>query len=300
MSGLVATIVSVLFDRNLRNTLTGSDPHGTNTHSTTTTQGTTTTAGPHQSNITNKLEPRADSDLDGSRNARARRADNIGSTTVGPHSTNAANKPTLVQTSSTHASTLTTATAEPPYGSSHTHGSTATNTGPHQTDAVNKLDPCIDCDRDHHGTASTSTGGAYGSTYAAPQSSNVTNKVNPRIDSDRDHRDTTTTSSGLGGTSNPHTSSLANKADPRVDTDRRTSTTGAFGSSHSHDPTGLGTHSATGETGHTTAHAHGGTTLNSGTITSGLHRSDVANKVDPKVDSDRGHRGSYAAYSTGP
>jgi hypothetical protein len=38
--------------------------------------------------------------------------------------------------------------------------------------------------------------------------------------------------------------------------------------------------------------------LNSGT--SGPHRSDVANKVDPRVDSDRDHRASHAVHSTGP
>ncbi|KAL9120402.1 MAG: hypothetical protein Q9187_003045 [Circinaria calcarea] len=79
-------------------------------------------------------------------------------------------------------------------------------------------------------------------------------------------------------TTGPHSSSVENKLDPRVDSDRDSSR-GLTGGS-------TGTHQG---------HHTGGTTGTSGmtgsgydSTTSGPHSSGLANKVDPRVDSDRG------------
>jgi len=79
---------------------------------------------------------------------------------------------------------------------------------------------------------------------------------------------------GLSNSTNagPHDSNLANKVDPRVDSDldgrgnrHGASTGGVFGASGSHATRGSGT----------------------AQNTDGPHNSDLANKIDPRVDSDR-------------
>lgn len=112
------------------------------------------------------------------------------------------------------------------------------------------------------------------------------------MDSDNDgHRGPMSGSTGTGltgatgshNTSGPHRSDMANRMDPRVDSDndgRRGPVAGSTG-------TGL-----TGMMG-TSSHTHGTHD------TSGPHRSDMANRMDPRVDSDNdGHRGPMAG-STG-
>jgi len=141
----------------------------------------------------------------------------------------------------------------------------------------------------------TTTGAGYGSsnTTAGPHSSNLANKVDPRVDSDRSnvnhgatgYSGTQTGNSGLtgntgttGGISNstnagPHNSNLANKVDPRVDSDL--SSTGNRHGAHTHGGGILGssgTHATPGS----------GTAQN----TAGPHNSDLANKLDPRVDAD--------------
>jgi hypothetical protein len=147
--------------------------------------------------------------------------------------------------------------------------------------------------------------------------SSIVNKVKNALHSDK-HDDTThtshstttgthttgahTTGTGYSTNDGPHSSNMANKADPRVDSDRdhsrnagvnphgtaTTETYGHSGTTHggltgSTGASGMGTHSAVGNTGHT-----GTSTLGShGTSTNaGPHSSNLANKVDPRVDSD--------------
>jgi len=201
-----------------------------------------------------------------------------------------------------------------PTGTTHSTGTTGTtngvtnsnNTGiqegtvgPHSTKIANAADPRVDSDADHRANPTSSTGG-YGtsatgttgvSTNHGPHDSNLANKLDPRIDSDRDHRANPTSgthagNSGLtgntgtqhtGGLSNstnagPHDSNLANKLDPRVDSDldgrgnrHGAPTGGILGASGSHATRGSGT----------------------AQNTDGPHNSDLLNKVDPRVDSDR-------------
>lgn len=105
-----------------------------------------------------------------------------------------------------------------------------------------------------------------------------------------------------GNATGPHNSNLLNKADPRVDSDRDGSSNAGL-AQHSAPLTGHG--SSTGATGYgsgtTGTHGAAGTGLggNVGTAgtTSGPHNSNLANKADPRVDSDRD--GSRGLSSTG-
>lgn len=225
-------------------------------------------------------------------------------------------------------------------GTTYTTGSTSTNNGPHDSNLANKADPRIDSDRDHRanpasqvgGYGNTSTGtagttgygtGTYGttgttgrSTNAGPHDSNLANKADPRVDSDRDHRANPVSSAGNGygttggydetstgnytlsggstGTGNtgglssstnagPHDSNVANKMDPRVDSDldsrgnrQGANTGGIMGASGSHATYGSGT----------------------AQNTDGPHNSDMLNKLDPRVDSDRDRSKTYGGNMT--
>lgn len=184
--------------------------------------------------------------------------------------------------------------------------------GEHHTETANRLDPHVAGGRGpiEHATVQgsgsglgSSTTGGYGSsnTTAGPHSSNLANKADPRVDSDRDGSRGYGSSTGTGayGSSNttagPHSSNLDNKADPRVDSDLDGSrgygssntmgTTGGYGSS-------TGTHGTTGTTGgygSNTGIGYGDNKTSStgtGSTTAGPHKSDMMNKLDPRVDSD--------------
>jgi hypothetical protein len=182
-----------------------------------------TNAGPHDSNIANKLDPRVDSDLDhrGANTAAGYDTTTAGSTTGGAGLTGAG-----------------TAT-------SYDNANTTTTAGPHDSNIANKLDPRVDSDRSQYGTTTggvTTRGGATAydtntySTNAGPHDSNIANKLDPRVDSDLDNRaryenlgagiptaggsSYNTPGSGTAQqTAGPHDSNIANKLDPRVDSD---------------------------------------------------------------------------------
>lgn len=213
---------------------------GTTTHSTTGTTGTHSglasegQAGPHTSRVANAADPRIDSDLDGSR-----RAGGVGTG------------------NSTYGSGVTGGTTGTGYGN------TSTNAGPHDSNLANKLDPRVDSDLDGSsrigaGTTSTTTGTGAG--YGGSHVGNTTG-----------HH--TGATGGLSNSTNagPHNSNLANKVDPRVDSDldgrgnrHGANTGGIFGASGSHATPGSGT----------------------AQNTAGPHNSDLANKLDPRVDAD--------------
>lgn len=162
-----------------------------------------------------------------------------------------------------------------------THTGTTHNdpTGPHSSHTANKADPRVDSDR--LGTAGNTAGaggvgaGQYGSTGTHG-----------------------TTGSGLTGShtthgsdpTGPHNSHLANKADPRVDSDRvgpagNSASVGGYGNETHTSGAGLAhsshTNTGSGLTGSTTHHnTHG-------SDPTGPHDSKIANKLDPRVDSDR-------------
>jgi len=210
----------------------------------------------------------------------------------------------------------------------------SSNLGPHDSNYANKADPRVDNDVDRRGgygnetQYGSNTGTGYGttghtghSTNTGPHSSNLANKADPRIDSDHDGRADPTSrvggygsndptqyghstgTSGYGSTNTgPHSSNLANKADPRIDSDRdgRADPTSRVGGYGSNDPTQYGGHSGgydtTGRTGGYGTETSGG--YGSG---AGPHSSNLANKMDPRVDDNTGGYSSsqYGSGTTG-
>ncbi len=153
----------------------------------------------------------------------------------------------------------------------HEKKNTSSTTGPHSSAAANKADPRVDSDRD----GSHSKGGLMGLLSGHKSGSK-----------DHDHKDhnTTTTSHATG----PHSSAAANQMDPRVDSDRD-------GSHSKGGLMGLISGHRDGETSSKDTHYgdHGrGTT----TTLAGPHSSAAANKMDPRVDSDRDGSHSKAGH----
>ncbi|KKY21285.1 putative period circadian [Diplodia seriata] len=296
-------------------------------------------AGPHSSNLANKVDPRVDSDRDNREHRRGSAATaglqptgGLSGTTSrqdidGIDPTDIKGGYTTAETTTGHSGVGGNSGVSGAHGShvgnnpgSNTHGpnagnhSSSDNHGPHNSKIANKLDPRVDSDADNRARTGNQTGAAAG-----PHGSNVANKADPRVDSDLDNRahhgstghtntygsttgatgthGTTGThgSTGYGNTSTnhgTHDSNLANKADPRFDSDRdnrahhgTTGTTGTYGST-----TGAtGTHGSTG---------YGNTSTNHGT-----HDSNVANKADPRFDSDldnRARTGNQTGAAAGP
>ncbi|CAG7944683.1 unnamed protein product [Penicillium olsonii] len=261
--------------------------------------------GPHSSNLANKLDPRVDSDRDN----RAAHTDvddkhistskNYGQGTSGT-TTTAGTHDLGDKSHSSALGSTTHGTNKPVTGAeATTYGSSSTNAGPHSSNIANKADPRVDSDRDHrsrheHVTDVGSTGATHGtSTNTGPHSSNIANKADPRVDSDRDHRnrhehvtDVGTTGAIHGTSTNvgPHDTKAANKLDPRIDSDRDNrallsgaGTAPALGSTH-------GTHGPSSTIGSTIDPLTGTGAAHS--TNAGPHDTNLANKLDPRIDSD--------------
>jgi len=224
--------------------------------------------------------------------------------------------------------THTTHTTGTTTGHSTTSGTAEGVAGPHSSRMANAADPRVDSDLDGsrnagaHGVGytgqTTGTGTAEG--VAGPHSSRIANAADPRVDSDLDgsrnagahgvgytgqttgtgrtgtdaysgtHAGNTTgthtgTTGGISHSTNagPHNSNLLNKADPRVDSDldgrgnrHGAATGGILGAPGSHATAGSGT----------------------AQNTAGPHNSDMINKVDPRVDSDRDGSKTYGGNQT--
>ncbi|KUL91485.1 hypothetical protein ZTR_01476 [Talaromyces verruculosus] len=335
-----------------------------------------TNAGPHDSNMANKVDPRVDSDRDGraqqtygttgttgttgmntgmnTGNTYTQNEYGTGSTNAGPHNSNVANKidPRVdsdLDGRATHHNTGYNTTGATTGAATGGYGTGATgyaNNGPHNSKIMNKMDPRVDSDREisdgrnafgpastadtttksfeqsqNESTATSTTAHGAGSTNHGPHNSNLMNKLDPRVDSDRDHRAThsgmtghstgttgVTMGAGAGGmgagsmgtsttghhghgmgagtttTAGPHGSNLANKMDPRVDSDR--STYGFTGQHGTTSGTGM---TGTGMTGHN---------YNTRSTNAGPHDSNMANKMDPRVDSDMDNRARHQHMGT--
>jgi hypothetical protein len=183
--------------------------------------------------------------------------------------------------------------------------------GPHNSRLANLLDPRVDSSKERqggtHSSGATGTGAGVGAGtgagYGSGQSARVTGYNDPE------------------GTHGPHSSRLANAADPRVDSDRDNRAAGAGYGSATNTGYGGGVHHTTApaQTGYgatTGQNATGGYSggngvgySNSGAQyttgyddpegTHGPHGNRLANAADPRVDSDRDHRGApgYAGQS---
>jgi hypothetical protein len=182
-----------------------------------------------------------------------------------------------------HTGGLTGSTA---HGNTHTGSNTygSDPTGPHDSKLANKLDPRVDSDQ-VGGYGNTTGAGGYGTTgHSTGHSGGLTGNTS--------HGNTY----GSDPTG-PHDSRLGNKADPRVDSDH----VGGYGNTgHGGGLTG-NTH--TGHSGtHTGTHTGGGLTGGNtyGSDPTGPHDSHLANKADPRVDSDRvGGYGNTTGQSSG-
>ncbi|AEO68310.1 uncharacterized protein THITE_136342 [Thermothielavioides terrestris NRRL 8126] len=204
------------------------------------------------------------------------------------------------------------------YGQSAASGPAPTTAGPHRHDILNKLDPRVDSTHDRQPMAQTRSGvpeGTYG-----PHRSRLANALDPRVDSDLDSTWAGAgmgAGGGLGGgeavpasaaatgagagvmggaagaargrgvpvaerTYGPHSSRLANALDPRVDSDRDRHV--GPGATHAPGAAAAGTAGA----GYGAARTSAGAGGVAGTQTAGPHRSNLMNKLDPRVDSTTG------------
>jgi hypothetical protein len=234
--------------------------HSTTSGSTNTATGTTTTgnnsgvpegtAGPHSSRVANAADPRIDSDMD----HRGHNANSAGFTGTTGNSHN----------HGTSGLTGTTGTAGTGYGSSNTTGAPQGTAGPHSSRLANTVDPRVDSDRDHRANPNSSVPGTTGTTHNHG-TSGLTGTSH------------TGNNSGVSeGVAGPHSSRVANAVDPRVDSDAdhranpNSGFTGTTGTTHNHGTTG-----------------NSGLTGNEYSSTTGQpqHSSNLANKLDPRVDS---------------
>ena len=196
------------------------------------------------------------------------------------------------------------ASREPQFASGQTGGLTSTSatttSGPHSSNLANKADPRVDSDNSQIAGGTGLTGGNVSSGYGAsgvPQSSTT----GANLGSGQTGSSLTDRSYPIGSgptsstTAGPHSSNLANKADPRVDSDLdgsgagHTGGTAAIGTTTTARSFPLGIPSTTGGT--STNTGYGGST------TSGPHSSNVANKADPRVDSDNSRLGGSGGGS---
>ncbi|KAL1967625.1 hypothetical protein VTN77DRAFT_3140 [Rasamsonia byssochlamydoides] len=227
--------------------------------------------GPHDSNVTNKLDPFVDSDRDnrygsGTTSGTSTGASTgtydgygTGSTNAGSYNSNLTNEAgDLDDRRAAGGVTGSNYSTDSNYGSGTTtgaynsgYGTGTTTTGTHSSNLANQADPRVDSDRDNYGTTGGVTAGdshiySTRSTNAGPYDFNVANKLDQRVDSDLDNR---TRHQNFGGNA-PASSSYANSGSERTQK------------------------------------------------TSGLHDSKIANKLGPRVDSDLDNSRTVGGYDT--
>ncbi|KAK4463444.1 hypothetical protein QBC42DRAFT_198961 [Cladorrhinum samala] len=272
------------------------------------------TSGPHNSRVANAADPRVDSDRDGSHTAGRTAGHNdsgLGSSGTaegihGPHSSRAANAmdPRVDSDrdgSNTYGNSRTTGygTASSGFGTGHNTAEGAH--GPHSSRVANAMDPRVDSDRDGSRTAGNSATTGYGSSglghstgthgIGSTGTHGIGSTGTHGIGSTGTHGEFGSSGLGSSGTAEgihgPHNSRVGNAMDPRVDSDRDGSHTAGRTAGHNE----FGTHGV-GSTGTHTAGTHNaGNHFTSGPgpapHTAGPHSNDMANKLDPRVDSDR-------------
>jgi hypothetical protein len=132
--------------------------------------------------------------------------------------------------------------------------------------------------------------------------SGLIEKIKDAVHGDKHHSSSNDPASAKG-----HDSHAANKADPRIDSDRDGRANPLSGNTAGHSTTTghstTGHSSGAGLSGYGSGtHTTGSNTLGSSTHTSsntGPHDSNLANKADPRVDSDRDHRANPTSGGLG-
>jgi hypothetical protein len=292
-------------DRSAHNTTgtstghSSTQPIGTGASHNTHESGRSSNHGPHDSNIANTADPRVDSD---------RSAHNTTGTSTG------------------HSSTQPIGTGA---GQNAYESGRSSNHGPHDSNIANTADPRIDSDRDSsaaYGAGSTglnsgSTGLNSGShTGSHPASTGGLNSGSTGLNTGSTGLNAAshTGSTGLnsGSHSGPHSASTGglNSGSTGLNTGSHTGSnvgaTGLNAASHTGSAglnTGSHTGSHSGSTGYGSAEPLTGANSNvnesSRSSNHGPHDSNIANKADPRVDSDRSkqhnfnddvHKGSIA------
>jgi hypothetical protein len=187
--------------------------------------------------------------------------------------------------------------------------------GPHSSRIANALDPRVDSDMDHRGTTGTGPtmhGGATagrqqgggmlgsGNTQGAPEgsygphSSRIANALDPRVDSDRDNRGAAGYNGGgampsaaAGATGYGPSTAGAGYGPASGAGGYGQSAVGGLGHHHQQQPQqGYGAEAGAGNMDTRTAAAMSGP--GPAPNTAGPHRSDLLNKLDPRVDSKTG------------
>jgi len=246
--------------------------------------------GPHHSHAANQVDPRVDNTTGHSTTGGLTGSHGTGGVT-GSHNTSG-----LTGSHNTG-------------GLSGTHGTGYSDpTGPHDSRLANKADPRVDSDR-IGAQGNTSGAGGYGTGQYGEGHHNTGGLTGHSTTGHNTHSATggLTGAHGTTGHSDPtgpHDSRLANKLDPRVDSDR----IGAQGNTSGAGGYGTGQYGESHTTGHTTGHTSGGlagglTGSHGHSDPTGPHDSRLANKVDPRVDSDRygaqGNTAGAGGYGTG-
>ncbi|PFH62597.1 hypothetical protein XA68_12849 [Ophiocordyceps unilateralis] len=252
----------------------------------------TRTDGPHSSNLANKADPRVDSDRDHSRNLGANPQ---GTATTGHYGTTGLTGSSGTTGTSGLESSRHTGLDTGRHTGTSTHNTKST-AGPHDSDLANKLDPRVDSDRDgsrtigsNPQTTSTSTGHHSTSTgTTGPATSGYHGGIH-----DTAHTSSTTTGSdttGLGSSGFGHQPGHTTHARDTSGVGPGAAAAAATAATHKHaghDVTGL--------------HSHGGNRDydSNASRTDGPHSSNIANKADPRVDSDRDHSKNLGANPSG-
>lgn len=163
-----------------------------------------TNAGPHNSNLLNKADPRVDSDRDG----RTGTGNTTGAGLGG-------NTPGTSYGSGTHSG----------YGSNtNTHDNPrSTNQGPHNSNALNKADPRVDSDRDGRtgtghttgsGYGNNTTGSGYGNTGSGYGGSHTGSNTGSGYGNTGSNTNNPNYDNPQSTNQGPHGSNIANKLDP--------------------------------------------------------------------------------------
>ncbi|KAI3286136.1 hypothetical protein DTO002I6_8342 [Penicillium roqueforti] len=147
------------------------------------------------------------------------------------------------------------------------HESTkSSNHGPHSSNLANKLDPRVDSDRDNRAAHTDVTGAGLGTTHDTTHGTTATGTHGSTLGSGTTHGTSGVTGTGAGlGSSHPTTATGTHGSGTTYDTSDVTGTGAGLGS----------THNTTGST------------------NAGPHSSNIANKADPRVDSDRDNRARH-------
>ena len=286
-------------------TVGGSHAYTSGDNYTHSTSNKTGTEGPHNSNTANKLDPRIDSDRSGTTMGNTA-GDHHGSGREGvhgPHNSRLMNAADPRVDSDRDASRTVGNT----YGSSGTAGTTGafgttSHTGP--TTHTGTTAPHAGTTAPHTGIPGTTgttgtTGTGFGSSTThregefGPHGSRVANAADPRVDSDLDRsRNVGAGTTGFGSSTGAGAHGTHGATTGIAGTQGVTGshpTTGAHGVVGSHPTTGThAVHGTTGTHGTTTTGTHNVTGSGPGPApnTAGPHSSDIANKLDPRVDSN--------------